>query len=306
VALGYIRAGLVFGGAITIDRERALEAIARVAWPLGLEVLEAARGILEIADASMLRAIHLVSVQKGHDLRSFALVAFGGAGPLHAGRLAQRLGIPRVIVPALSSVYSAFGCLVSDLRYDTVQTYRARLSRLDVDEVARRFEHLEREAMAPLLAEGLAPDQIILRRAMDLRYAGQNYELEAPLEPGRDGLHPRAITATFNDLHRVRYTYATDEDVECVNLRVVAAVPAPPTHLEHPEQRGEARPIAEQEAHFPELGAARVPVYRRQDLGAEPIVGPAIVEDEHSTIVAFPAQRAHADPFGNLHLVTAP
>jgi len=306
VALGYIRAGLVFGGAIRIDRERALEALGRVGRPLGLDPLETARGILEIADASMLRAIRLVSVQKGYDLRGFALIAFGGAGPLHAGRLAQRLGMPRVIVPALSSVYSAFGCLASDLRYDTVHTFRARLSRLNEEALEQRFSQLEREALAPLLADGTPTERIVVQRSLDLRYAGQNYELAVPLAAGREGLRAERIVADFQRLHQARYTYATDEDVECVNLRVVASVAAPPVAPPPVAAPAVARAAAEQEATFPELGTTRVPVYRREEVGAAPIGGPAIVEDAHSTIVVFPGQRARADERGNLHLETRP
>jgi N-methylhydantoinase A len=302
VVVGYIRPGLVFGETIRIDADAAAKAVERVATRLGLSVPETAQGILRIADASMLRAIRRVSVEKGYDLRRFSLVAYGGAGPLHAGRLAQALGIPRVVVPAHASIFSAFGCLVSDLRYDRVQTFRARLSTLDPRQLESRFQRLEHEARAPLLAESDGHATIQVQRSLDLRYAGQNYELEVPVAPGETAA---TIRARYNALHQARYTYDTPEDVECVNLRLVAWVPSPRVELAPAmsgRRNGRPRAIVQHPARFPGLGQVPVPVFRRADLGPWPVPGPALIEDTQTTIIVCPGQSARADNAGHLYL----
>jgi N-methylhydantoinase A len=166
----------------------------------------------------MLRALRLVSVQRGYDLRSFALIAYGGAGPLHAGALARQAGMGKVVVPAHSGAFSALGCLVSPLRYDAVQTYRAAVDAWDVKVVEDRFRALEHQCLAPLVKEGHPLDRMLIARSIDLRYAGQNYEITVPFA---DGGVP-ALRVAFERRHRQLYGYATGESVECVNLRVAA------------------------------------------------------------------------------------
>ena len=306
VALGLIREGLEFGrGAIRVDRERAVAALAGVAEPLGMTVDRAAAGVIEVANANMLRAIRLVSVQRGVDPRNLTLVAYGGAGPLHATRLAQTLGVPRVLVPVHSSAFSALGCLTSELRYDVVQTFRRQLEAVDPGELEQQFRRLEEAASAPLAREGHADEQITLRRSVDLRYAGQNYELEVSLDPGPAGLEHDRIRDRFYERHRAFYTYATDEPVECVTLRVSALVEGLLPALPERTPSGPALLARDHACSLPGFGEARVAVYNRSGLGPEPIDGPALVEDEQSTTVVLPGQRARADRFGNV-LVEVP
>src|SRR6185369_5403159 len=165
-------------GAIHLDPERARAAVDAVARRWSLDLHEAAHGVVEIANANMLRALRLVSVQRGHDLRDFTLIAYGGAGPMHAGALARMAGIARVIVPAHSGAFSALGCLVSPLRYDAVITHRAALDAWDAKRANDAFHELERQCVSPLLEEGVGADSIALVRSVDLRYTGQNYEIE--------------------------------------------------------------------------------------------------------------------------------
>jgi len=308
VVLGLVRPGLEFGGgAIRVDREKALAAVTRIAGPLGLDATEAARGIVEVANANMLRAIRLVSVQRGVDPRDLTLVAYGGAGPIHATRLALSLGIPRVLVPAYSSAFSALGCLASELRYDVVQTFRRQLEAIVVDELAELLARLEDTAAAPLVREGYGRDRIVTRRSVDLRYAGQNYELEVPLEPGRSGLEHAGIRDHFYEAHRALYTYATDEPVECVTLRVAALVPGALLRLPRRQPSGPAR-LAEGHTCTLPGGDATVcaTVYSRSGLTIdEPLVGPALIEDEQSTTVVLAGQHARADALGNLHVEVA-
>jgi len=300
--LGYLDTERIYGGAIRVDVARARAAVDAVArrWSLGLH--EAAHGIVEIANANMLRALRLVSVQRGHDLRDFTLIAYGGAGPMHAGALARMAGIARVIVPAHSGAFSALGCLVSPLRYDAVITHRARLDAWDVKRADDAFRELEAQCVTPLLDESIGPDRIALARSVDLRYTGQNYEVEIGWDPDLTGLR-----AAFEARHRRLYGYATGESVECVNLRLTARVADPVAELPRIEPTGALTPVGEQRAYFRETGESAMPRYLRAAFGpGRSVDGPALIEDEWSTTVVCPGQRCHGDAFGNLVLEVTP
>jgi N-methylhydantoinase A len=299
VVLGYLNAERVYGGAIHLDRGRAETALTALGKRLGLSLLETAHGIFEVANANMLRALRLVSVQRGYDLRDFTLIAYGGAGPMHAAALARQAGIRRVVVPVHSGAFSALGCLVSPLRYDAVQTYRARLDSWDAKLVDERFRDLEERCLAPLLDEGIKPGRITLLRRVDLRYTGQNYEIEIPFG-GVAGLRK-----AFEARHRQLYGYATGESVECVNLRVVARVDERTATLAPVKPAsGDAR-AGEQRAYFQETGDVLLKRYHRGRLVSGRLVrGPALIEDEWSTTLVGPGQRAAADRLGNLIIET--
>jgi N-methylhydantoinase A len=297
LVLGYLNADRVYGGSIRLERGRAEAAFGPLRRAFGLSLLEAAHGVVEVANATMLRALRLVSVQRGHDLRAFTLVAYGGAGPLHAGALARLAGIPRVVVPILSGAFSALGCLVSPLRYDAVQTQRVRLDAWDEKLLADRFAHLEARCLAPLRDEGVSPASVAVRRGIDLRYVGQNYELEVPYDAD-----PVRLRAAFEARHRQLYGYASGEGVEGVNLRVVASVArggaAPAARA---PAGGPPRSVGEQRAYFPGLGETRLFRYERALIPAgHALAGPALIEDESSTVLVHPGQRCQADAEGNL------
>jgi N-methylhydantoinase A len=295
--LGYLDAERIYGGSIRLDRARAESVIGPLAARFGLSLIEAAHGMVEVANANMLRALRLVSVQRGYDLREFALIAYGGAGPLHAGALARQAGISSVIVPAHSGAFSALGCLVSPLRYDTVQTHRARLETWDAKVVEERFSALEAQCLRPLLDEGHAMDRIVLLRSLDFRYVGQNYELEIGFVPGGPG----ALRAAFEKRHRQLYGYATGENVECVNLRVTARAAEEQLPLPAPPSGTSAAATGSHRAYFPETGAVEMLRYDRTSLPpGHLIVGPAMIEDEWSTTIVYPGMRCVADRLGNL------
>ena len=297
--LGYLNPQRIYGGSIRLDAKRAADVVDRLATRLGLGRVEMAHGLVEVANANMQRALRLVSVQRGYDLREFTLIAYGGAGPIHAGRLAAELGIPRVVVPAHSGAFSALGCLVSDLRYDAVQTYRAGLDDWNLPRLTERFRELEMRCVQPLRAEGHEAHDIQVLRTLDLRYRGQNYEIEIPLGDG----DPRTLRAAFEARHRQLYGYATGEGVECVNLRLVALVPRAGGELPPHVPLGDPTPAGRLRAFFPETGPVDIPRYERGALTERtPLDGPALVEDEWSTTVVDPAQRCVADRWGNLHL----
>jgi N-methylhydantoinase A len=301
VLLGYLNLDRTYGGAIRLDAERARTAVGALArrWSLGL--LEAAHGVVEIANANMLRALRLVSVQRGRDLRDFTLIAYGGAGPMHAGALARLAGIARVVVPAHSGAFSALGCLVSPLRYDAVVTHRARLDAWDRKRADDAFGDLEAQCVTPLLDEAIDRERITLVRSVDLRYAGQNYEIEVGWDPDL-----AALRAGFETQHRRLYGYATGESVECVNLRLTARVADGALALARVEPVGALAPTGEQRAYFRETGQTALPRYRRGAFGpGRSVDGPALVEDDWSTTIVYPGQRCRGDHFGNLILETS-
>jgi len=297
ILLGYLNPQRVYGGSIHLDPARAEAVIAPLAQRFGWSLIEAAHGVVEVANANMLRALRLVSVQRGYDLREFSLIAYGGAGPLHAGALARQAGIGSVVVPAHSGAFSALGCLVSPLRYDTVQTHRGRIDAWDAKVVEERFRALEGQCLRPLLDEGHDPAQVTVQRSLDFRYVGQNYELEIGWVPGG----PALLKAAFEARHRQLYGYATGENVECVNLRVTARVLEEPLPLPPPPAGDSARSTGVHRAYFTETGAVEMPRYDRASLPVGHVVaGPAMIEDEWSTTIVYPGQRCVADRLGNL------
>jgi N-methylhydantoinase A len=304
LVLGYLNAERIYGGSIQLDRGRAEAALATLGRRFGFSAMEAARGVVEVANANMLRALRLVSVQRGYDLRGFALIAYGGAGPVHAPALARAAGVARVIVPAHSGAFSALGCLVSPLRYDAVQTHRARLDGFDAKPLDDRFRELEARTTAPLLDEGVAADQILVHRRLDLRYVGQNYELEIPYDPD-----PAVLRARFEARHHQLYGYATGEGVECVNARVTASVRQETDEIRTGDDSRSAAPeiTGEQRAFFATTGDVPLQRFDRDTLPAERwIVGPALVEDAWSTTLVEPGQRCAANRFGDLVIEVTP
>jgi N-methylhydantoinase A len=301
VVAGTLRPDAVLGEAIRVEHARAEAALDPVARALGLPPKDAAAGVLEVANAAMMRAIRLISVQRGFDLRDFTLIAYGGAGPLHGGRLARELGMPRVLVPAHAGVFSALGCVVTEVAYDHVQTYRRAFDRLDPGDLDARFARLADLVRGPLEAEGVALEAVRIERSLDLRYVGQNYELTVPW---RGDL--AAARREFQALHQRLYAYATGEAMECVNLRLRAWADVDAPALPEWPGQGPAVPAAETAAFFPETGRTPLPVYRRADLAPEhPVKGPALVEDPWATTLVYPGQSAVLDRFGNLVLEVA-
>jgi N-methylhydantoinase A len=304
LVLGYLNPEAVLGRRIRLDRRRSEEALRALADRFGYSVRQMAEGILAVANSNMIRAIRLVSVQKGFDVRDFALIAFGGAGPIHAGRLARELGIPKVVVPAFSSVFSAFGCLVSDLRYDAVQTHKVRLDEAPAEQLEALVADMVSNLGRRLARDGYDSGDITWRRSLDVRYVGQKYELEVPLSGDDGSVDFTQVREDFNRVHRMNFSYATGEALELVNVRVSAVVPT--NHPDLPRLRaanGDGAQVGERQAYFGELGEVTTPVYNRDRLAAEQrLRGPAIVEDEWSTVVVYPGQTLAVDEYGNLLL----
>ncbi len=331
VVLGRIDPGDFLGGELRIDRALAEAAIRQVAEPLGMTVTEAALGIITIADASMSLAVRAVSVERGRDPRDFALVVSGGGGPLHGVGIARDLGIPIVIVPERSSVFSAEGLLSAGLRHDYVQTALGDLARADLAALDARLDALEADARSTLASEGAAAEAMRCTRLVDLRYVGQEHTLSVPLEGRLAAGATTALRERFDALHDERYGHsAPTEPIQVVNLRLQAEAAGPSTAgsagngppFIPPKSGGEATGTPSAPATPPGLGgqggrrpvvftadegAVDCPIYARDRLpvGAE-IAGPAVIQEYGSATLLYRKDVAVVSAHGHLVVHVAP
>jgi len=300
VVLGRLNPSYFLGGEIGLDVEGARRAIEeRCAKPLGLSVVEAANGIVEIANAAMVNALHLISVQRGYDPRDFVLVGFGGAGPVHANALMREAEMPTLVIPQSPGIFSATGLLTTDLKRDAAVTIMRRLDELDPAEAEATFAPLEHAGRQELEREGIAADAIEFSRQIDLRYVGQSYELTIPAGEG--------MLERFHAEHDRVYGFAAPaEPVEAVSLRLtsvgrIAKPPARPL-----ETGGDAAPKEHRPVYFAETGDyVDCPIYDRYALSAgSSFTGPAVVEELDSTTVVHPGFTVLVDDLGNLVIET--
>ena len=299
----------LLGGRMPIRQDLARAAIERLAAPLGLDQMETAQGILSVVTANMARAIRVISVQRGYDPRDYALVAFGGAGPLHAARLARELDIPRVLVPRNPGILCAMGLLLTDLRADFASTKLLTLRAAAQGEVAAAFDALTARAAAWFEGERIPPDARRTVRTVDMRYAGQNYELPIPVPEGDVTMATLdALAEAFDAAHRRLYGFAAEgEPVQLVTFRIEASGLVPkaafPAQPEGPADASSAvmgrRPV-----WLPEAGGfVSCPVYDRDRLRpGHRIAGPAVVEQMDATTVILPGMTGRVEPYANLIL----
>ncbi|HUG36373.1 MAG TPA: hydantoinase/oxoprolinase family protein [Candidatus Limnocylindrales bacterium] len=309
LVLGYLNPVALLGGALPVDLARARQAIQdRIARPLGAGVLEAAAGIVDVVNAGMAAALRIVSVERGYDPREFALVAFGGAGPVHAARLAQELAIPTVIVPPIPGGFSALGLVASDLRRDYVKTFYAPLAAAALGDLGAAYAEMEAAARAMLDGAGLPAAQREIGRAADLRYGRQAYELTVPVGAGPiTATTIERLAADFHDKHRMTYGHASaEEPIQLVNLRVSAVGRLRGVDLSRPVRAAATvAPPAAREVYFKETGLARCEVLARETLDATvERPGPLVIESMDSTVVVPPGWRCRADARGFLILGT--
>lgn len=306
LVLGRIQDTLA-GGAVKLDREAARKAIEqKLAKPLGLSVEAAAAGVVEILDNMMAGAMRLVSIEKGHDPRQFAIMSFGGAGPLHSGRLAQLLHVPTIVVPPSPGVVAAYGLLVTDLKNEYIRTCIQRPPRYDLASVQAAFTDLEQQATEWLERQNVAPARRVTERHVDLRYARQGFELsvEVPAGPITEASFAELIRR-FHERHRQLYTYAVEDlPVEMINVRV--------TGIGRMDRIEGAVLRAGSGAESAIVGSRKVwlqgastltdcSVYDRTKLGAgDRFSGPAIVEQADSTTLVLAGQDALVHERGSL------
>jgi N-methylhydantoinase A len=253
----------------------------------------------------MEEAIKAISTMRGHDLRDFMLLAFGGAGPVHACRIARDLGMAGVIVPLYPGVFSAIGLLMSDVKHDYIQSKLVPLSEVTPADVNAMFERLSAQAMEELHRDGFAADRIRVERALDLRYAGQGYELAVPCpaEP-LSAAALQQLRATFDQQHKTMFGHmAPEEPVEIVSYRVRGIGLVPPVELPRFTPAGTTLADAMREKRRARFDGIDVdcPIYQRErlDVGLT-LTGPAVLDQFDCTTVICPGQRARVDEWKNL------
>ena len=305
VVLGYLNPAYFAGGTLPLDAAAARRAIEiHVAAPLGLSVEDAAWGIHAIVNTNMELATRVVSIERGRDPRDLTFVAFGGAGPVHGCRLAQALGIPRVILPAAAGVTAAIGLLAAEVRFDVARTWVRRLDDADPARLTAMFEEMAAQASA-VVRDAAVAGGVTFARSVDARYVGQGYELTVPVPPGPlDAAALARVRAAFDEVYAARYGYANRaEPVEAVTWKLAAIGGAPRVALAKATGGGRDGGLkGRRRAWFPETrGWMECPVYDRYALapGAR-LEGPAIVEERESTSVLPPATAATVDEYANL------
>jgi N-methylhydantoinase A len=303
LVLGYLSADNFLGGGMMLDRGRAEQAVARVAKPLSLDVGAAAEGILRIIDVKMEEAIKAISTMRGHDLRDFMLLAFGGAGPLHAARMARNLGMAGVIVPLYPGVFSAMGLLMSDVKHDYIRSRMTPIGVLTSADAGAVFAQLEKQARDDLRRDGFADNDIRIERALDMRYAGQGYEITMSCTAEQTAALGE-LRKAFDAEHKSQFGHmAPDEPVEVVSYRVrgIGLVPAVATPKFKPEGRKLADALRETRQVRFDGAAISCPVYQREklDVGLT-LRGPAILDQFDCTTVICADQIARVDAWKNL------
>ena len=302
--LGYLNPAGLLNGEMPLDIDAAIASFeTEISNRLGMDVLEAALGSHELANASMIRAIKSVSVQRGRDPRDFTLVAFGGSGPVHAASIARELGIRQVLIPPHPGVFSAVGLLRARLEFHAKKTYLRKTAVLTREELARQIDELEEDARSGIGLTRLESGPFEFDPWVEMRYTGQGFELPVRLPAAADDW-PRWLTRLdeeFGRQHELTYGHRTNNSTEVVHIRVVARETTPP-HA--PEVARDERPADTQlrrDAFFGgKFGLMATRVVRREDLPTTAETGPFIVEDYDATTVVPPDFSVHRDQSWNI------
>jgi N-methylhydantoinase A len=303
--LGYLDAGSPLGGNLRIDRVAAAEAIMRdIGTPLRLDAVSAAAMIIEVVNANMCEALRIVSIERGLDPAEFSLIAFGGAGPVHAVALAAELGIPTVLLPLSPGAFSAVGLIASDLRRDYSRTFYSDVGSADPARLAAMVEGMEASGKEMLATAAVPPERQTMQRFADLRYPRQAYELTVPMEGGpitRESLD--RLMVAFHDKHRQTYGHANPgEPVQMVNVRLSAMGKLPPIQLAQQFKTGDTS-VRHREAWFPVSGTVPARVHWRDSLmPSDMVVGPAIIDALDCTSVVPPGWTGTLDNQGFISL----
>jgi N-methylhydantoinase A len=313
LVLGRLAADRFLGGEMRLDADAAARELNdKVARPLGLSAVDAASGIVRIAVTTMSNVVTRVTTERGLDAGDFAMVAYGGAGPLHASLVARELRIPTVIIPPAPGHFSAYGMLVADLRRDSVRTWFRPLAEARMAEVEALYREMEAENLAAVERDVPERSRIAFVRAADMRYVGQEHPVTVLLPAAAfDGADLQGIKNVFDEVHLQRYGFnAPREPAEIVSLlsSVIGRLDKPrPARLPRAEGRGDPRAPARRPVYFMEAGDyVPTPVYARDALAAGVrIEGPALVEEHASTTVVFPGDRLEVSDWGDLVITVA-
>ena len=312
IVLGTLNPAFLLGGRMAVRHDLALAAIDRLAAPLGMDRMATAQGVISVVTANMARAIRVISVQRGYDPRDYTLVAFGGAGPLHAARLARELEIGRILVPRNPGILCAMGLLLTDLRADFAVTRLNTLGAAALPDLVSAFDDLAVQADHWFAHEAIARESRRITRTVDMRYAGQNYELPIRMPDGPIGPATLDTLAQgFAEAHERMYGFnAEHEPVQLVTFRVEASGVVPKATFQPQADAGpdaSGAVIGSRDVFMPEAGGfVSCKVYDRDRLCAgNRIAGPAIVEQMDATTVVLPDMVARVEPYLNLVLEAA-
>ncbi len=306
VVLGRLRARSLLGGEMELDLELARKAVGNFAHALGIGVEEAALGIVRIANEHMANGIRRATIKRGLDPREFSLIAFGGAGPMHAAEIASELQVPEVVIPPHPGATSALGLVAVDARHDLLRSLIANQADLDPGAVDALFAELEDDGRELLAREGFAPEEMVLQRSLDVRYAGQVRALTLPIEAGEFDADALArMIDQFHDGYRAEFKFAVPElPIETRSVRVSAVgIAAKPNfdRAEATDRDGPAASTAEQEVAFAGSADRTAAVYDRATLTVgDRLDGPAIIEQYDSTTVVPPGALLEVDAALNL------
>lgn len=305
IVLGRIHPEYLLDGRMKVNRDKARESIQeKIAKPLGFSVEEAAEGIIRVINSNMIRGIRVVSIEKGYDPREFSLLAFGGAGPLHAAELAQEMDIGEVIVPINPGISSAIGMLTANVRHDYVKTMIQSFDSVCAEEIESVFGVLQKEALETLYREGFSKETIVLELSADLRYSKQAYEITVPFSLPIEENILQEVEGRFHSLHYQSYGYHRQgqDVVEFVNLRVVAKGLLPSLEIKAEKKQKEKRAISNvfRDVFF-HGEFLSTPIFKREDLEAgDYFDGPAVIEQMDSTTIVLPQQKAFIDSYKNI------
>jgi N-methylhydantoinase A len=305
LVLGYLSVDNFLGGTMRLDADAARKAVESVAGPLNMSAEDTAEGIIRIIDVKMAEAIKAISTMRGHDLRDFMLLAFGGAGPVHACRIARDLGMAGVIVPLYPGVYSAIGLVMSDVKHDYIQSRMTPLSQTAPKDLSAMFDRLAAQALEDLRADGFNADNINIQRSLDMRYAGQGYEITIPCDAETmtaEGL--KALRQSFDEVHKGMFGHsAPEEPVEIVSYRVRGVGLVPPVEMPRFKPTGATLKDALRETRKVQFDGKVVdcPIYQREklDVGLT-FSGPAVLDQFDCTTVIVPGQTVRVDEWKNL------
>jgi N-methylhydantoinase A len=301
MVLGYLNPARVLGKTITLSRAAAAAAIEPIAKATGVSLEEAAVGILEVANSNMTRALNRVTVERGVDGRECTLVAFGGGGPMHASFVASQYGIQHVIVPGFSSGFSALGCVSAAMSYSEQRTINMRSVNWHAEGITQICDSLRAVVCAPLQEANIGPEQFDVELVAMIRYSGQSYDIPIPA-PRLDD--PAALGQQFFQSHEALYGFVTDEAWELTAIRAMAKERAErPVATNSVDENTGIGARTVRQCFFAQTGRIDTPVYERLTLAADVAMqGPAIVEDEWSTIVIPPGDTFKADGKRNIHI----
>lgn len=308
IILGRLNPQKLLGGRMDIDKNLAEKAIRTyICEKTGLNIVEAAKGIIDIVNANMMRIVRVVSVERGYDIREFALVSFGGAGPLHSCDLAEELGMQRIIVPASPGTFCSLGLLVADVQYDYVCTSILSATAENLERINEIFHNLEDNGERFLESEEVPCQDRRFVRQIDARYCMQNYELTITLPDGEINLETlEEISRIFHTEHERSYGYCDpSQKVELVNFRLSAI-----GHRDKPELTidvsnapKELKPQEERDVYFNHHGFIRCPIYCKDDMPVEHLFsGPAVIEQMDTTVVVTPGWDCVIDRWGNIRM----